>query len=127
MQIDKISARLRLRNNWEAIDLGFSLARRWFLRLWLLWLVPATIATALSLTLINSVLLALIVAWWLQPLYERPLLHFLSRALFGEYPSVRRELRHYWSLVKPQLLTTLLWRRFNPGRSFVEPVALLEG
>ncbi|MGS2723012.1 DUF4129 domain-containing protein [Porticoccus sp. GXU_MW_L64] len=127
MQIDKISARLRLRNNWEAIDLGFSLARQWFLRLWLLWLIPATIVTALSLALIDSVLLALIVAWWLQPLYERPLLHFLSRALFGEYPSVRRELRHYWRLVKPQLLATLLWRRFHPGRSFVEPVVLLEG
>ncbi|MDM3871366.1 DUF4129 domain-containing protein [Porticoccus sp. W117] len=127
MQIDKISARLRLRNNWEAIDLGFSLARQWFLRLWLLWLVPATIVTALSLSLIDSVLLALVVAWWLQPLYERPLLHFLSRALFGEYPSVRRELRHYWQLVKPQLLVTILWRRFHPGRSFVEPVALLEG
>ena len=131
MQIDKISARLRLRNNWEAIDLGFSLARQWFLRLWLLWLVPATIFATLSLTFIDSVLLALIVVWWLQPLYERPLLHFLSRALFGEYPSVRRglrrELRHYWRLVKPQLFITLLWRRFHPGRSFVEPVTLLEG
>ncbi|UTW45115.1 DUF4129 domain-containing protein [bacterium SCSIO 12696] len=127
MQIDKISARLRLRNNWEAIDLGFSLARRWFLRLWLLWLVPAAVIATLSLTLLDSVLLALLIMWWVQPLYERPLLHFLSRALFGEYPSVRRELRQYWRLVKPQLFATLLWRRFHPGRSFAEPVVLLEG
>ena len=127
MQIDKMSARLRLRSSWEAIDLGFSLARRWFLPLWLLWLVPALCVSALSLTLIDSVFGALLLIWWLQPLYERPLLHFLSRALFGEYPTLRHELRNYWRITKPQLLPTLLWRRFNPGRSLVEPVVLLEG
>ena len=127
MQIDKMSTQLRLRTSWEAIDLGFSLARRWFLPLWLMWLAPALAISALALLSIDSVFLALLLIWWLQPLYERPLLHFLSRALFGEYPSVKRELGNYWRLVRPQLLQSILWRRFNPGRSFVEPVVLLEG
>ena len=127
MQIDKMSTHLRLRSSWEAVDLGFSLARRWFLPLWLLWLVPALCLSALCLLLIDSIFLSLLLVWWLQPLYERPLLHFLSRALFGEYPSVRHELRNYWRIIKPQLLPVIIWRRLNPGRSFAEPVALLEG
>lgn len=127
MQIEKMSTRLRRRNTWESIDLGFSLGQRWFLPLWLLWMLPASAVLTLALALFENNLLAWFVAWWLQPLYERPLLHFLSRALFGEYPPLRHELRNYWRITLPQILPLITLRRFNPARNFAEPVAMLEG
>lgn len=127
MNIQQMSTRLRPRNNWEAIDLGFMLAKPAFARLWLLWLLPASGLLGLLLLLLDSHLLAWILVWWLQPLYERPLLHLLSRNLFGEQVSVKQALAQYWRIIKPQLISTLLWRRLNPGRSFNEPVTLLEG
>ena len=41
MNLSKISVQVRPRNPYEAIDLGFVMARRWFIPLVLLWLVPA--------------------------------------------------------------------------------------
>ncbi len=122
-----MSTRLRQRKSWEAIDLGFCLGQRWFLQLWLLWMLPATVTLALTLAVFESNLLALLITWWLQPLYERPLLHFLSRALFGEFPPLKKEISNYWRIALPQILPQISWRRFNPTRSFVEPVTLLEG
>jgi hypothetical protein len=65
--------------------------------------------------------------WWLKPLFERLPLHILSRALFGEALTIRQALTAYPSLLKTQLLASLLWRRFTPKRSFLLPIQQLEG
>ena len=127
MELDKLEISLRRRTPWEAIDLGFALARRWFMPLWLLWLSSAApLGLILFFFLNDEPGWLMLIIWWFKPLYEPPLMFWLSRAVFGEPWPVKSVLRQWWSIVKPQLLLNLTLRRFNPSRSFTMPVALLE-
>ncbi|SEQ66408.1 hypothetical protein SAMN03080615_02252 [Amphritea atlantica] len=127
MELDKLEISLRRRTPWEAIDLGFALARRWFKPLWLLWLSTAVpLGLLLFLFLSDELGWLMLIIWWFKPLYEPPLMFWLSRAVFGEQLPVKTVLRQWWSVVRPQLLLNLTLRRFNPSRSFTLPVALLE-
>ncbi|MCU7906051.1 MAG: DUF4129 domain-containing protein [Candidatus Thiodiazotropha sp. (ex Epidulcina cf. delphinae)] len=127
MDLDSLSINLRSRSAWEGIDLGFAMAREWFLPLWLLWLSSA-LPVMLVLTLLPLPLwLAGLLLWWLKPVYEPPLLYWLSRRLFAERPTVKAVFRRWTKIVLPQLIAGLTWRRLTPSRSFVMPVAVLEG
>lgn len=127
MDLAKIAVRLRPRNPWEAIDLGFGLARQWFLPLWILWMISALPVMLLLVVLPVPLWLAGLMFWWFKPLYEPPLLYWMGRRLFDERPSWR-ELRQQWQrVVLPQLFANLTWRRLAPARSFTMPVAVLEG
>ena len=127
MELDKLEISLRRRTPWEAIDLGFALARRWFKPLWLLWLsCAAPLGIVLFFLLYDQLGWLMLIIWWFKPLYEPPLMFWLSRAVFGEQLGVKAVLRQWWSVVRPQLLLNLTFRRFNPSRSFTLPVALLE-
>jgi hypothetical protein len=126
VDLAKIAVKLRPRNPWEGIDLGFMLAREWFLPLWILWMISALPLMVLILLLPIPLWLAGVLIWWFKPLYEPPLLYWLGRRLFGERLSWR-ELRSVWlRAVLPQLLSNLTWRRFHPARSFLMPVSVLE-
>lgn len=128
MELDKLELALRPRSHWEAIDLGFAMGRRWFLPLAALWLMSALPLTLLAVVLLHENLLLLtLLIWWCKPLYEPALVFWLSRAVFGERLPLREIRRHWWQLVRPQLLANLSWRRLSGNRSFFMPVALLEG
>lgn len=127
MDLAKIAVRLRPRNPWEAIDLGFRLARQWFMPLWILWMISAVPVMLLLVVLPMPLWLAGLLFWWFKPFYEPPLLYWMGRRLFDERPSWR-ELRQQWRrVVLPQLFANLTWRRLAPARSFTMPVAVLEG
>jgi len=128
VELDRITVALRPRGTWEGIDLGFALARAWFPALWGLWWLSALPLAALALLLPGGQAdwWALLV-WWFKPLYEAPLVWWISRALFGERPPLRdagRLLRAAWTR---RLLPYLLWRRLAPRRSLVLTIGLLEG
>ncbi|MEW8506344.1 MAG: DUF4129 domain-containing protein [Candidatus Thiodiazotropha sp.] len=126
MDLAKIAVKLRPREAWESIDLGFAMARQWFLPLWLLWLCSAFPVMVVLALLPLPLWLSGLLLWWLKPLYEPPLLYWLSRRLFAEDAPVKTVFRGWHRIVLPQLLANLTWRRLNPSRSFVMPVALLE-
>jgi hypothetical protein len=132
MQVENLAIALRIRSNWEAIDLGFTLARQWFLRLWAAWLLgalPVFIIVMHLLSIVNNEILGsfiFILFWWLKPLYEQPLLYILSRQLFSVPVSLRDVFKNYFTIIKPQLGALLLWRRLSLSRSFNNPVAMLE-
>lgn len=127
MNIQRMTTKLRPRNPWEAIDLGFTMARQWFLPLWGLWLLLALPVFVLaSLVLQSSTYWAVFILWWLKPLFEQPVLYYLSHSLFGEYPSFQHIRKQLWSIVKPQLWQALSFRRLSLARSFSQPVAMLE-
>lgn len=131
MNIEKLSVNLRPRNRWEAVDLGFAMARQWFWQLWALWMLVALPMAVLLMAGALHVLelsagWSLMLVWWFKPLYEQPLLFYLSRVLFGERLSIRQVFRQYWQVVRPQLLPILTYRRFSFSRSFDNPVAMLE-
>ncbi len=127
MDLDRLQIRLRRRTTWEAIDLGFAMARRWFMPLWLLWLSTAVPVALISFLLFNDTLwLVGLCLWWFKPLFEPTLMFWLSRAVFSETLSVKLVMKQWWRITRPQILINLTLRRFNPGRSFTMPVALLE-
>ena len=123
-----MTAALRPRTGREAMDLGFNMAQRWFLPLLLLW-CAAAIPLFILLTLLPfiSAFWALVIIWWLKPLFEQSQLYYLSRALFGEYPSISQVLKRYWQISRVQLIPLLSWRRLSLTRGFQAPLALLEG
>ncbi|MDF3931585.1 DUF4129 domain-containing protein [Pseudomonas citronellolis] len=128
MRLTDASVAIRPRSAWEALDLGVLLARRHAGLLMASWaLLTLPVFALLSLLLWDYSSLAILIFWWLKPAFERLPLYILSRALFGDTPSLGEALRAYPGLLKRQLLPSLLWRRFSPTRSFDLPVQQLEG
>ena len=128
MQLSDASVSIRPRSPWEALDLGTLLARRHAKLLMTTWAaVTLPLFGLISLLLWQHPSLALLLFWWLKPLYERLPLHILSKALFGETPDFRESLRAFPGLLRPQLLASLTWRRLSTTRSFDLPVQQLEG
>ena len=128
MQIDRLAAVIRPRTPWEGLDLGFALGRRWFATLLGLWLL-----TALPIALLGAIWLGdsasswILLVWWFKPLYEAPLLFWLSRRLFGETLGLRELWQLRRQILPLRLLPNLLWRRLHPSRSFQMPLIQLEG
>jgi len=127
MVLDRLGAAVRPRSDWESIDLGFAMARRWFLPLWTLWWLSALpVAVLLLVPLHNRQDLWLLAVWWLKPLFEAMPLFWLSRALFGERADLRQAAGRFTEAFPRRLWPQLLWRRLGLSRSFAMPVTLLE-
>ncbi|MEJ2329350.1 MAG: DUF4129 domain-containing protein [Gammaproteobacteria bacterium] len=128
MQLEQATAVLRPRRSWEAIDLGFHMARRWFLPLWLMWMATAfPLFLLLHLLMPGSFGLALLLFWWLKPLYEPMMTDWLGRALFNEQTPIREQLRRLPRILPVGLPGNLTWRRLFPSRSFFLCIQQLEG
>ena len=128
MDLEKVTAKIRPRKQWEAIDLGVALAQRNLISLYKIWFIvtlPVFLIAALALHQYG--MWVVVGFWWLLPLWERPLLHFLSRDLFGERLSVKQCVRAFFSLAKIQWFASLTWRRLSFTRSLDLPVIQLEG
>lgn len=127
MKLENISAEIRPRTSWEALDLGIQMARTWYKPLYLTWL--ATSVPIFVILLLVSIKVPWLSFWWFwlfKPLVERGPLSVLSHGLLGSLPSVKQTLRLMPALLKPQWFATLTWRRFSLTRSFDLPVLQLE-
>ncbi|AHY43964.1 DUF4129 domain-containing protein [Stutzerimonas decontaminans] len=128
MQLSDACVSIRPRSPWEALDLGTLLARRHAKLLMASWAaITLPIFGLISLLLWQHPSAALLLFWWLKPLYERLPLHILSRALFGETPGFRESLKAFPGLLRSQWFASLTWRRLSTTRSFDLPVQQLEG
>lgn len=128
MEIERIAVRLRRRNAWEALDLGHAMLRAWAGPAYRAWLASYWATGLVLLGLFwSSQEIALLILWWLKPLFDRCLLFAFSRSLFHA-PTTLRDLR----TALPQLirhsglLSGLTLRRFSLARSFLLPVWQLE-
>jgi hypothetical protein len=124
-----IAITLRRRTPWEAMDLGLTMLRQWWRAVYsahALVFVPLVLALAAIGWVNQKLWLAMLLVWWLKPLYDRVVLHILSRAVFGEVPTWRQ----IWPQRAQWLGTGLLWAltfdRFDLARSFNLPVRQLE-
>lgn len=129
MQLDNIAVAVRPRNPWESIDLGFVLVRCWWRTLLPFWfgflLLFGLPVYALSYFL--PLWVCGLILWWLKPLFDRLLLFFFSRAMFGEFPGIKSIRGQFWQICKPRLLWGLTLDRFNLSRALILPVWQLEG
>ncbi len=128
MRLSDATVVIRPRSTWEAMDLGVLLSQRHRRLLMTSWaLVTLPVFALLSWGLWDSPDLAVFIFWWLKPAFERLPLYILSKAMFGETPTLKQALHQWPRLLKPQLLASLTWRRLSLHRSFVMPVVQLEG
>jgi len=128
MDLEKVTAKIRPRRGWEAIDLGMSLAQKHAIVLYKIWFtISLPVYVLLSVLLAGSPIFAILSFWFLLPILERPLLHFLSRELFGEGLSAKQCVKAFFSVAKIQWFMSLTLRRFSFTRSFDLPLIQLEG
>ena len=92
MQPASIAVALRRRSPWEATDLGLAMLQRWWKPVYaahaLVFLPISALFIGVAWAL-DAIWIAILVIWWLEPLYDRAVLHVLSRAVFGEVTAPR--------------------------------------
>jgi hypothetical protein len=125
VQLDRLAVQLRLRNPWEAIDLGFAMVRTWMREVYAAWFAVFLPVCAIALLLLPPQWATLLV-WWLKPALDRVVLHVLASGVFGELPRLRDTLRALPRALVPGLIASLTWCRFFLARSFNLPVWQLE-
>jgi len=129
MQAADIAIGLRRRSPWEAMDLGLTMLQRWWRRVYLphlLFALPLMAAALGAGWWLERAWVALLAIWWLKPVYDRLVLHVLSRAVFGELQTTRAVFRDAKEWLGTGLFLALLWRP-SLSRSFTLPVRQLEG
>ena len=127
MKLEAVTAELRPRSDWEAVDLGLALVRRDF---WGLsgasWLGMLPVLRAVPFLWRPPLWLALLFWWWV-PVASRLALFKLSRILFGDQPGWRELWREFPRSVGRRFFFRLVWARFSPWRPLTMPVEDLEG
>lgn len=128
MQLERIAVRLRRRTPWEALDLGHAMLRAWAGPAYRTWLATYWTSGLLLLGIFwSQPAIALLVLWWLKPLFDRVLLFTFSRCLFPTPTPLRAVLAALPGLVRSSgLLADLTLHRFSLARSFLLPVRQLE-
>ncbi len=129
MRLDQIIANIRLRNPWEAIDLGFALIRHSWREIYLPWFILLfTFAGVIFLVVPHGYReYALFGVWLLKPIYDRFLLHMISQRLFNEQLTPKESLAALPKLMRSTgLLGGLTFRRPSFSRGFNLPIWQLE-
>jgi len=129
MNLQEITANIRLRSPWEAIDMGFAMVQHW----WKAIYIPFAILTFSIATLLYFIIpeddfwLTGLIFWWLKPLYDRLILHIISHKLFNEELSSWQALKALPSLIwNTGFFQTMTFRRLSLSRGFNLPIWQLE-
>jgi hypothetical protein len=129
-RLTSLAVALRRRTPWEATDLGLAMLQRWWRPVYSVHAMVLGLVASIALALgwvFDAVWVAIVAIWWLKPVYDRAVLHVLSRAVFGGLPGPREVLRS----AREWLFTGLPWAltlgRLSLARSFNLPVRQLEG
>jgi hypothetical protein len=128
MQLDHVTAEIRPRSDWEAVDLGLAMVRRDFWRCLTVWWLALAIPTLLSGWLLwDSPMLWFLLFWWMSPAGSRMVLFELSRRLFGEKPTLKSSLREIPRAWTRRFFYRFIWARFSPWLPLTLAVEDLEG
>ena len=112
MKLEAVTAEIRPRSDWEAVDLGLALVRRDFWRCFLMWWLAVALPCALAgWWLWDRPMLWFLAFWWMRLAGSRLVLFELGRRLFGEQPRWRESLREI-----PGAWTRRFFHRFLLGR-----------
>ncbi|MGV6809415.1 MAG: hypothetical protein ACWA5U_06025 [bacterium] len=129
MQLNQLNTRIRLRNTWEAFDLGVTMVQKWWRIIYFPWFILVGSIALLCFMLLPQAYawLAALIIWWLKPLYDRFLLNIISQQLFNEKKSTWQALQDLPRLIKSTgLLGGLTGLRFSLSRGLNIPIWQLE-
>ncbi len=128
MRLEDVTAELRPRSDWEAVDLGLALARRDFWRLFACWWLGMLPMLLLGFAFLREhPILLLLVCWWWVPVASRLVLLVVSRHLFGELPPWSAVFREWPRATFRRFFFRMFWARFSPWRPLTMAVEDLEG
>lgn len=115
MKLEAVTAEIRPRSDWEAVDLGLALVRRDFWRCFLMWWLAVALPFALAgWWLWERPMLWFLLFWWMRPAGSRLVLFELGRRLFGERPRWRESLREIPRAWKRRFFHRFLLGRLSP-------------
>jgi hypothetical protein len=122
-----IEGYLRHMDSREAADAGLLLWRENFIN-FILFFVFSFWLCAFFLRLLpgKALYFSYLILWWLKPLFDRIILHVISIRFFENGANLSRLRRGLGKSILRGLPGDLLWRRFNPLRSVMMPVRMLE-
>lgn len=127
MQLHNLIIETRLRTAWSSIDLGVVLGRMFWFRAFFLYLLIALPVFALTRLIDDAyTVLPYLILWWCKPLFERPILFFMSRELFSQGTSFSQTLLHFREWFFSGLGWILSIRRLSVSRGMYAPITLLE-
>lgn len=115
MNLDKLTVNIKPLSAYQAIDLGIAMTRAWYLPLWQIWCRYAILFVVLALFITFFIAdsdqtwwVAVVFLWWLKPIYEKPMLVYLSRKLFDEQYD-KSQVAHD-AKEMPSVFYFLIWR-----------------
>lgn len=127
MKLEEVSAVLRPRRSWEAVDLGCALVKRHSRTIFGAWMLTVfPLYVLISAVLWSHPVWALMLIVFLKPLADRIPLFVISRGMFGETPTVRQVVRAFPRMLWKNAGVLLFAHRFSLNRCFVMPVIELE-
>lgn len=128
MEIERLAVSVRPRSAWEAVDLGVRMTRIWWRPIMLAWLsVVVPVALLIHLIIPTHPWFALLLLWWLKPLFDRIPLLVISRSVFGDVPDLATTLRALPQALRNGWLFALTFHRATRARSFTLAAIQLEG
>jgi len=130
MNLENVTAELRPRGDWEAVDFGVRMVRRDagpIYKVWFAVTLPMLALTVAAIHWTDYAGLALFLYWWFEPVTDGPILRMISRRLFGESADVAAALRATPALAFRNKLYLFTPYRFHFARSAALPVTQLEG
>ena len=130
MNLDRVTAELRPRSAWEAVDFGARMVRRDAAPIYKLWFIvtlPLLLLCAAGTWYTPWAGWFFFIYWWFEPVADGPILQVISRRLFGDDPNVRASLRALPALTWRNKLFWLTPYRLHFARSIAMPVTQLEG
>ncbi|WP_024610172.1 hypothetical protein [Pseudoalteromonas sp. TB64] len=125
MELNRLDFNPRSRSSYEVFDLAILLTKKNFVALFSIYFTlvfPFFFIFGLLLGWSWSVF----IVWWLKPLFERPLLDYLSKVIFNQRASIRSSIKAIFKLSLVNALTHLTFLRLSPNRALLAPVEQLE-
>ena len=129
MNLESVTAELRPRGPWEAVDFGARMVRRdagVIYKVWFATTLPALFLATLGLIYLDSPFLVWATYWWFEPVFGAPVLYIISRRLFGERTNVGTALRAVPGLAIRNWIFLVTPLRLHFARSVAMPLVQLE-
>ena len=125
MELNRLAFAAYQRTPWQVFDLTQLFVRSNMLSLLKIYLA-FSLPFAIVLLLLLDADIAIFVLWWLKPLFERPLLDYLSKRSFSQATSVWGSIKSLKQLAFVDVLMMLTINRFSLNRAYLSPVTQLE-